>query len=359
MKKLRAIPITLVFLALGATLYAQQDLSDREVIGTARSIAIALRNLPEAKSLRDKALLSKRQRDDIKRLRSVANARKKLLRVLEQDLSYVTVSSVAYALYLVDSDQSVTAVRHLVRQLNRMIFSDHVLAQRLLVAMGSAAVPTLTEFLSSNLVVQVLGAMGRDAASGVPALIEVLGTDNVEVAIALTQIGTPKAIAAAKPVLLKAIRDPYNHYAGRAAKALGRQFEKSKFAAGPLRELARRAQDKDTRVYAAAALTRIGAVNSGVKFLGELALDHELHLRYLVIRELARLGPKAKAAVPSLLEVLLDESDTRYGDRVQAAAALKKIDPKGKNVSAAIAKAALLPQMKFQLEKEGLLLKRR
>jgi len=193
--------------------------------------------------------------------------------------NYVSTSSAAYTLFLLDPAQVHTSVEALMAQMNKMMFTDDMLAQNLIIAIGAPAVPILTHHLNDSMVIQLLGAMGSNARSAVPALKSVLGTKNVEVAATLAAIGTPDAVGAAVPVLIKALEDPNNPHASSAVIALGNLKALGRAAIPQVRQTLR-STNPDTRLYAAIALADIGDTANAVNALSTLIQNKELHGRH-------------------------------------------------------------------------------
>jgi HEAT repeat protein len=345
--------LILVILALVVGL-AVATAEESNVIETARTIALATTQLMETKEPMAVNRLKANIDQAIQRLKQMGEpARLELQKVLGEKRSHVTLSSAAYALYLADPTQVDTAVEALVKQMNRMGFTDLMLPERLVMAIGSPAVPTLTRHLNNSMVVQLLGSMGSAARDAVPALKNTLGKNNVEVAAALVKIGSDEAVAAAKPVLLEALKDPNNPHAKMAVIALGELGSKAHDAILSIRR-ALNAVDPDTRLYAASALADVGDTEFATKALAELIQNKELHRRYVAFSKLSSLGSQAKSAIPELVKVLQDDME-RYGDRALAAASLTSIDPNNPEVAATLQKASREPELRFHLQKQGLL----
>lgn len=322
------------------------------VVETARAIAQATEQQLQAQEPAQRAELRATIDRLTGRLRTTPNARSELESVLAGTASYLTMSAAAYALYLVDTSRVNIAVDALLRQSDRVMFANQPLAQRLILVIGAPAVPALVRHADNAMVVHLLGSMGPAAAAGVPSLVARLGTNNVEVAAALVRIGTPQATAAARPVLQNVLRDPLGPDAKAASIAAGGLGS----AGGDLSPLLRNAAIRgtpDTRLYAAIALAAVGDTASSSGALAVLVRDKELHGRYAALRQLGALGVQARAAVPALIQVLLDDTDKRYGDRALAAEALLKIDSGNPDVRAALAKAATNAELRLHLERQG------
>lgn len=281
-------------------------------------------------------------------------ARGVLEKVLTERHNYVTMCAAAYGLFVVAPSRVATAVEALHAQMNRAMFSNQALAQDLILAIGAPGVPTLTKHLHDSMTVQLLGRMGPAAKEAVPALRERLGTSNVEVAATLARIATDDAVTAALPVLTAAARDTNGSQTQSAVIALGGLGARAKAAAPAVRE-ALNARAPETRLYAAIALADLGDVPAAVDALARQAADKDLDQRHLALKKLTTLGPRARAAVPNLIAVLLDDSDPRVVDRALAATALSTIDPQNPAVTSAIQKASAQPELRSQLLRQGLI----
>src|SRR5947199_2323494 len=112
---------------------------------------------------------------------------------------------------------------------------------------------------------------------------------------------------------LKALRDPDPNVRIRAAQILGSLGKTSRFAVPELRE-ALKDKDGRVRVRVAEALWKIEQTSPSILLpVLEAALyDKQVSVRALAPSVIAQLGPKAKAALPSLLVALRDrEIDVR------------------------------------------------
>jgi HEAT repeat protein len=177
--------------------------------------------------------------------------------------------------------------------------------------------------LLSRYAVKALGRIGPDAKAAVPALNRLLdreGGDDLDVVMALGRIGTP-------PVrkLLGTFLHEGDSWAAEQLAWLG---PKAREAAPALRAALKdgRAQ---VRVSAAVALAHVepSSAREAVPQLTE-ALNHpndEAPVLYTVPRALARLGPSASTALPSLIAAMKKERDDT--DTLKA---LVQIDPEGK-----------------------------
>jgi HEAT repeat protein len=351
---LRLFCLSLV-IGLGSIVGLAQTVREAEILNTARTIALATEQSVTAKDATTRARLSVRINQATQRLKQMGEpGRLVLQKALKEKRDYVTACSAAYALYLLNPSQVETAVEALMMQMNRVMFTDLALAQRLILAIGAPAVPVLAHHLNDSMVIHLLGAMGPNANSAVPALKRVLGTSNVEVAAALVAIGSADAVAAAKPVLLAALKDPNGPHAKMAVESLGQLGPRAADAVPQVRR-ALNAVNPDTRLQAAITLADLGDTAAATEALAGLIKDKELHGRFAALQKLSDMGPKAKAAVGALIEVLSDDTDTRHGDRALAAAALISIDPRNPAAAAAIQKASRDPKLRPLLQKRGLL----
>lgn len=348
------LALPLVLLSVAAVTRAQTRQPESPAIEIARTVARTAERLVETKQQGQVRAMRADNLRAIARLRQMGRPAIEALRsALEPKNNYVTASSAAYALYLLEPAQVHTSVEALMVQMNKMMFTDDMLAQKLILAIGAPAVPTLTHHLNDSMVIQLLGAMGSNARSAVPALKGVLGTKNVEVAATLAAIGTPDAINAAVPVLIDALKDPNNPNASSAVIALGNLKSLGRVAIPEVRQTLR-STNPDTRLYAAIALADMGDTENAVGALSTLIQNKDLHGRFAAIQKLGSLGPKAKSAVPALVTVISDSTDKRYGDRAMAATALTKIDPNSAETKAVLRKATGESMLKVHMEKQGL-----
>jgi len=127
---------------------------------------------------------------------------------------------------------------------------------------------------------------------------------------------------------LKALRDPDPNVRIRAAQILGSLGKTSRFAVPELRE-ALKDKDGRVRVRVAEALWKIEQTSPSILLpVLEAALyDKQVSVRALAPSVIAQLGPKAKAALPSLLVALRDrEIDVRI-EGLELAPAKDMTDP--------------------------------
>jgi hypothetical protein len=251
-------------------------------------------------------------------------------------------AAAAFALFVAEPARVDSAVEGLLVQMDRMMFFDPHLAQQLITEIGTPAVPTLVKHLDEGMVIEVVRALGPQAKSAVPALIERLGTGNVDVAAALAAIGTSDAIAKAKPVLINALEDVSSPLAKPAVETLGGLGTHAKEAIPAVRR-ALKATDPDTRMFAAIALVEMGDMTTGVQALGELIRVNAVENEFAAFEELRMLGAKAKAAREALLDVARTPDAKRAEERVEAVSTLLAVDPKNPVVIKALQDLALDP----------------
>jgi HEAT repeat protein len=195
---------------------------------------------------------------------------------------------------------------------------------------------------------RILGRLGPDAKDAVPALIETLkdgsgvGGWAVE---ALREIGpvtipavleviknSQKAEARASaiavlwsfgpkareaiPVLIKALKDENWDVRGRSAWVLGTIGPEAESAIPGIVDLL--SKDEANTARAAEALASIGPAS--VPHLIKLLEGNSAIARVGAVSALMQLGPKARDAVPALIEALMDLKDSHYQDRRDFAA---------------------------------------
>ncbi|MBI1914238.1 MAG: HEAT repeat domain-containing protein [Planctomycetes bacterium] len=144
----------------------------------------------------------------------------------------------------------------------------------------------------------VLGLMGEQAQGAIPALVDALRDEDVQVrrmiTAALGEIGPPSRTAV--PVLVNSLRD----------------------------------RNEVVRTRAAIALSEMGpAARVAVPGLTAALKDHCLGVRRWATFALGEIGPKAAAAAPELLELFRDPSIIT---RTLALVALRKIGPSALSV---------------------------
>ncbi len=210
-----------------------------------------------------------------------------------------------------------------------------------LTEMGPAAVnaiPALIEILQSDDSMQVrgevahaLGNIGPAASAAVPALITFLqsdegGYERTYAASALGDIG--KMPEQAVPALINALQhDPEPVVKQLAARALGDFGARAASAVPALVESIKNG-DKDLRTAAASGLETIPAPKSQVAELTQLLSDEIDTARLAAAKSLAGLGPEAVSAVPALCGLLQDKNTSV---KVAAIAALGSIGLEAKS----------------------------
>jgi hypothetical protein len=189
-----------------------------------------------------------------------------------------------------------------------------------------AAIPVLTQLLQDGspevrwAAVFALGKVRSQTQRILPAVVAMLKDDNIYVrrgaADALGEMG-----AAAKecvPILMECMDDP--ELRSSAAWALARMGSDAEQAIPVLID-ALSDEDDDARTSAAWALGRMG--NKAVPMLVKRLQDRSPRTRALAARTLQYIGPSAKAAVPTLKDLL---NDADAGVRQSASGALKEIE---------------------------------
>jgi HEAT repeat protein len=264
--------------------------------------------------------------DDKERLNAALAALVKGLGSEERDLSQMA----ARALSELEADPKV--VRPMVEA---MVGDDPALADRVLSAfasLGARAVPHAIEALQDPerrvRALQVLGRIGPEAAPAVPALTELLKSEDAntrtEALYVLASIG-PGAKAAVGPISENlAVSDPKVQQV--AAYALGKIGADARESAAALRKLVA-SEDELVRLTAIWALLQIGPrTDDLVKAALPVLTDALKHKRDFVRIEAAMalgdLGKSATDALPALQTALRDPS---AGVRSAAAAAIEKI----------------------------------
>jgi hypothetical protein len=320
------------------------------VIRSAREVALATVREIESAPTRRLTLRGSAAKSAGDLRRAGPETEQLLLETLAQrDSSHLTRSAAAYGLYLADADRVDTVVAVLIQEMNRTAFSNTRIAQSLILAIGRPAVPTLLKHTENAMVLNLLGAMGAEAESAVPALKEQLGTENTEVAATLAAIGTAEAVNAAKPVLVHALSDPTSPDMRMVLAALGSLRSRARDAVPVIQAVIEKGTP-EARLYAAVALADVGVTDPASRELGRLLSDQSIENRYPALQKLAELGPRAKAAVPALLRVVEDTSDTRLGERADAAAALQRIAPGDPRVRTTLKNAANDPRLREEME---------
>ncbi len=186
---------------------------------------------------------------------------------------------------------------------------------------AKAAIRALTELLKDKredvpyYAILALGSIGPDAETAVPALTELLKEECVRHAAAesLGKIGP--AAKAAIPGLTELLKDKDESVRRVAAEALGRIGP----AAIPLVSDLLDDEDHDTRGAAIQALGQIGA--AAVPTLMGLLKNEDDRLD--AAEALGNVGPRARMAIPSLVELIKGQN---VPGRKRVADAIKKIE---------------------------------
>jgi HEAT repeat protein len=201
-------------------------------------------------------------------------------------------------------------------------------------AIGPAAkdaVPDLIKILSTKVVNQThhlpalraLAAIGPDAKSAAPALLRLLDDKDNELRLAV--LDTLGSVGAATPEViarlqLTAQRDSFSTVRAAAIRALGRMGPAAKEAAPTLNAIAE-GKGQDLRVWAAAALARIGVEPAANTAVVVDALKNRSPAgrvaRLAALDALGLLGPAGKDAVPLLEELLRDRTPISRGEKTQ------------------------------------------
>ena len=204
--------------------------------------------------------------------------------------------------------------------------------------------------------VAALDKMGPDAKTAVPALLNLwkecrsasatkedraLGVS----AAAAAFHADPDKAGTIADLVVENLREPAT--ADRAAELM------KKMGAPAVPALVGLLKDKATRSQAAGILGDMrAAAKEAVPALAEAFADKESN-QFLVALALAKLGPDAKAAVPTLLAVLQDKDQTAEA-RVWAAKVLPGIDPTHtREAVAGLADALKYPNVSDRLEAAG------
>jgi hypothetical protein len=269
-----------------------------------------------------------------------------------KDSSAMTRSAAAYTLYLLQPTLVDNCVAVLVGVMPLTSFSRLRFAEPLILAIGAPAVPTLTRSIDEPMIVDLLGALGQAARGAVPALRQRLGENNVEVAAALASIGTPEAAEAAKPVLLRVLREGEEQSSKRSLTALS-ALGKSAADAAPAIASALSRPSPDVRMYAGIALVDVGDTTAGVGALSHLVNASGPENRYLAISKLQALGPAAAGATPFLISALVDTTDNRFDERAEIGVALLRIAPESSAVRDALRRASQEAGLRAALERRS------
>ncbi len=182
--------------------------------------------------------------------------------------------------------------------------------------------------------VAALGEIGAPAKAAVPALARLLKDPDsnlrIQAARALWKLGEKPAVVL--PTLIAAMKSPNDIVRFMAVSTLEDMGAAAK-PATPALTSALKDKDADVRSEAERALTKIkGAQDGGIALL--LIALKSPNSREQAISDLARLGAKAKPAVPTLLTIL--KQDPNYRVRRIVPFALVAISPNDKTVIATL-----------------------
>jgi HEAT repeat protein len=201
---------------------------------------------------------------------------------------------------------------------------------------GKEAAPVLIQTLHDDqaFVRQMArGALGHMGQGAVPALAKALETKDPEFRYRLLEVLKdlgPNASKAA-PEIAASLRDKRVPIQTMALMAFENMGLAGKVAVPELREIARRGRDPkvrpktfdvEVRPRAIDVLCRVDPDSPETLAVLISAMD-DVNIRYQIIQELGKLGPKAKTALPALFDALQDKDPDV---RVAAADVLRKID---------------------------------
>ncbi|HUL76791.1 MAG TPA: HEAT repeat domain-containing protein [Vicinamibacteria bacterium] len=191
-----------------------------------------------------------------------------------------------------------------------------------------------------------LGPMGAGARGSVDALFAALGDPSEAVrhaaAQALSQIGTR---AEDRSRLVSRLTSPDPYVLAFAAWSLGNLGAEARDAVA---DLARALARDETNAVVAAALARIGPAAAGaVPTLVEALRSDNADRRWRAARTLGRIGPPAVEAVPALTAALADPLVTV---RRHAARALGRLGPEARPAAAALQRATGDPDEQVRQE---------
>lgn len=178
----------------------------------------------------------------------------------------------------------------------------------------------------------LLGRMGTDAKGAVDALGQALKMDkdeSVREAAALALGGNQSEAAHTQVMILAgALKDKHAGTREAAAAALQKLGEKAKPALPQLTEVALdKKADRFPRLYAIQIISRFGDEETAKVLITILSGEPAAAVRQAALEGLGRLGEKAAAALPNLIEGLKEKEPEL---RRAAAVALGKIGPKAK-----------------------------
>jgi HEAT repeat protein len=153
-----------------------------------------------------------------------------------------------------------------------------------------------------------LGKIGLEAVVAIPALIEALDDPDAEVTVsakwALTDVGEMAA-----PFLIAALENKSPQVRRLALEALPwLRGESRKPAIPAVVRLLRTHEDPDTRAAAVDAIRAFRAECAIPDLIDALVADRDHCVRYSVLTALLNFGPAAKAAVPTLTALMLNDS---------------------------------------------------
>jgi RNA polymerase sigma factor (sigma-70 family) len=193
------------------------------------------------------------------------------------------------------------------------------------------AVPALIRRLKEGksveerwLTVRALSYIGPAAVPAVAELLQVPNPDIRFFAIGALSGGGPTAV----PLLVKALKDENREVRVRAVKALGEMGTSPRAAVVALLEVLR--QDRSLRIPVIGALGSLSAeAGSVIPALARFLADENPDVRSEAARALTRFGPRARAAVPALVQAFKSKDRHVNGEedaRKAVAAALRRID---------------------------------
>jgi HEAT repeat protein len=269
-------------------------------------------------------------------LRAIGPAARKAVPALAKRLSDMDAEVRAGAVRALRAlgPQAAPAVPELIKALASDDLTVREGAVEALQAIGPAAkdaVPELTKLLSAKVVnpahhlpaLRALAAIGPDAKSAAPTLLQLLDDKDTELRLAvLDTVGsigaaTPEAIARLQTI---AQRDSFSTARSAAIRALGRMGPAAKEAAPTLKVIAE-GKGQDLRVWAAAALARMGIEPAANTVVVVNALKDSSPAgrvaRLAALDAIELLGPSGKDAVPILEGLLRDRTPISRGEKLQ------------------------------------------